>query len=108
MQSIAYEELLAALDLSNIRELEDLLITDCFHSGIIKGKLDQRAQCLHVHESIARDVRPQQLQPILDAIAIWCAARRPPSAMLSSGSCGALLGLQLSGRPACKFCKRVS
>ena len=73
MQSIAYGELLQQLELGNIRELEDLLITDCFHSGIIKGKLDQRAQRLQIHESIARDVRPEQLQPILDAVATWCA-----------------------------------
>ncbi|KAK9904924.1 hypothetical protein WJX75_005723 [Coccomyxa subellipsoidea] len=70
-KSIAYGELLQQLELGNIRELEDLLITDCFHSGIVKGKLDQRAQRLTVHESIARDVRTEQLQPILDAVASW-------------------------------------
>ncbi|BDA49446.1 COP9 signalosome complex subunit 7a [Coccomyxa sp. Obi] len=70
-KSIAYGELLQQLELGNIRELEDLLITDCFHSGIIKGKLDQRAQRLQIHESIARDVRPEQLQPILDSVATW-------------------------------------
>ena len=74
-QSIAYGELLEQLELGNIRQLEDLLITDCFHSGIVKGKLDQRAQRLHVHESIARDVRREQLQPILDAVASWCACQ---------------------------------
>ena len=47
-QTIGYAELLAALGLGNIRELEDLLITDCFHSGIVSGRLDQRQQCLQV------------------------------------------------------------
>lgn len=84
-QSIAYGELLQQLELGNIRELEDLLITDCFHSGIVKGKLDQRAQRLTVHESIARDVRAEQLQPILDAVASWCA---PTLSFENSGGCG--------------------
>ena len=59
------------MGLANIRELEDLLITDCFHSGIIKGKLDQKQQCLEVHEGIGRDVRPTELQPILTGLHIW-------------------------------------
>ena len=48
VQTIGYARLLEALGLSNIRELEDLLITDAFHSGIIAGKLDQHQQCLQV------------------------------------------------------------
>ena len=47
-QMIGYAELQSALGLSGIRPLEDLLISDCFYSGIIAGKLDQRAQCVQV------------------------------------------------------------
>lgn len=71
VQSIPYTELLTQLDLVNIRELEDLLITDCFHSGIIKGKLDQQRQCLEVHESIGRDVRQADIKPIISAVETW-------------------------------------
>ena len=36
------------LDISNVRELEDLLITDCFYGQLLKGKLDQSQRFLHV------------------------------------------------------------
>ena len=58
------------MPLSN-RELEDLLISDCFYTGLIKGKLDQRQRCLQVQEAVARDVRPEQLQPIIQGLATW-------------------------------------
>lgn len=51
VQTIGYARLLEALGLGNIRELEDLLITDAFHSGIIAGKLDQHQQCLQVRQA---------------------------------------------------------
>jgi COP9 signalosome complex subunit 7 len=70
-QSIPYSELLSQLDLANIRELEDLLITDCFHTGVVKGRLDQQQQRLVVHECIGRDVRLDDLQPVLDAVQTW-------------------------------------
>ena len=44
------------LGIANIRELEDLLITDCFHQGIISGRLDQRQKCVEVVDSVGRDV----------------------------------------------------
>ena len=54
-QMIGYDELLGALGLSGIRPLEDLLISDCFYSGVIAGKLDQRAQCLQVSQGGMRE-----------------------------------------------------
>ena len=71
VQSIPYEELMQQLDIANIRELEDLLITDCFHQGIITGRLDQRQNRLEVLDSVGRDVRPSQLQTIIDALSTW-------------------------------------
>ena len=61
----------------NVRELEDLLISECFYPGLIKGKLDQRQSCLHVQEAVARDVRPQELQPIISGLANWWALLQP-------------------------------
>ena len=71
MQSIPYEELMQQLGIANIRELEDLLITDCFHQGIITGRLDQRQKCVEVLDSIGRDVRASELQPIIDSLQKW-------------------------------------
>ena len=48
LQSIKYSELTAQLGISSIRELEDLIITECFYKGIVSGKLDQQRRCLQV------------------------------------------------------------
>lgn len=77
---------MAALDIANIRELEDLLISECFYSGLVTGKLDQRWQCLRVADAASRDVRAADLQPILDGLAAWFA---PPRRL--SYSCWRLL-----------------
>lgn len=47
-QIITYSELIAQLGVSSIRELEDLIITECFYKGIVSGKLDQQKRCLQV------------------------------------------------------------
>ena len=70
-QSIPYEELMQQLSVANIRELEDLLITDCFHQGIITGRLDQKQKRVEVLDSLGRDVPASQLRPILDALTTW-------------------------------------
>jgi len=71
-QVIPYAELMAALDIANIRELEDLLITECFYSGLVTGKLDQARQCLRVADAASRDVRAADVAPVLDGLAAWC------------------------------------
>ncbi len=48
VQTLTYSELTAQLGISSIRELEDLIITECFYKGIITGKLDQQRRCLQV------------------------------------------------------------
>ena len=79
-QSIPYEELMQQLGIANIRELEDLLITDCFHQGIITGRLDQRQKRVEVLDSIGRDVPASELQPIIDSLQKWWVqCSRPPA-----------------------------
>ncbi|KAK9798162.1 hypothetical protein WJX73_002829 [Symbiochloris irregularis] len=68
---IAYATLMQQLSLSNIRELEDFVIGECFYAGIIKGKLDQQKQCLHVHDAISRDIAPAQLHSVLHGLKCW-------------------------------------
>lgn len=42
----------------SVRALEDFLINECLTQGIIRGKLDQAQQALHVRWALARDVPP--------------------------------------------------
>ena len=62
---------MSQLDIGNVRQLEDLLISQCFYPGLIRGKLDQRQRCLHVHQAAARDVRPQEVAAILQGLQNW-------------------------------------
>ena len=63
------------LGISNVRELEDLLITDCFYPRLIQGKLDQKARCLQIENAVGRDVQPQDLPAISAGLAHWCAPK---------------------------------
>ncbi|XP_019088509.1 PREDICTED: COP9 signalosome complex subunit 7-like isoform X2 [Camelina sativa] len=45
---LPYDLLMAELDISNIRELEDFLINECMYAGIVRGKLDQLKRCFEV------------------------------------------------------------
>lgn len=66
-----YRDLMAQLEIDNIRDLEDLLISDCFHTGLISGKLDQKEQCLYVTNAASRDVKPEDVQGIVDKLFQW-------------------------------------
>ena len=52
VQTIQYSELMRQLDVSGVRQLEDLLITDCFYPQLLKGSLDQKARCLQVRHGV--------------------------------------------------------
>ena len=54
-----------------MRELEDFLITDCFYTGIVRGKLDQKQRCLHVLEVVGRDVPREELGRTMQGLAAW-------------------------------------
>lgn len=68
---ISYAVLMQQLSLANIRQLEDFVINECFYAGIIRGKLDQQKQCLHVHDAISRDVPREDLGQILEGLDRW-------------------------------------
>lgn len=59
------------LDIPTVRELEDFIITECFYSNILQGKLDQRQRCLQVHSTSSRDIKLQQLPELSSALAGW-------------------------------------
>lgn len=71
LQNLSYDELMAQLDIQHVRELEDLLISECFYAGLLKGKLDQKDRCLHVQESIARDVKKEEISFLVDGLGSW-------------------------------------
>nr|CAB3232931.1 COP9 signalosome complex subunit 7a-like [Phallusia mammillata] len=68
---ISYESLLAEVDLNNVRELEDLLIS-AIYSNIIRGKLDQQNSRLEVDWTIGRDLTPEDLDYITNTLSSWC------------------------------------
>lgn len=70
---IPYTALLEELDISNVRELEDLII-EAIYADIIHGKLDLKNQHLEVDYTIGRDVRPEVLPSIINILQEWCDA----------------------------------
>uniref|UniRef100_A0A7S0WJU6 PCI domain-containing protein n=1 Tax=Pyramimonas obovata TaxID=1411642 RepID=A0A7S0WJU6_9CHLO len=68
---LPYSLLMEQLEVTNVRQLEDLLINDCMYTGIIQGKLDQQQRCLEVHYAIGRDIRPGQLKNMISALSEW-------------------------------------
>lgn len=73
---LSYEDLMSQLDIQHVRQLEDLLISQCFYPGLIKGKLDQKERCLHVQHAVARDVRQEEVPPIIQGLQNWLATSR--------------------------------
>ena len=76
-QNVPYQLLKHSLDLHDERELEDFIITSCIYGGLLTGKLDQRQQCLRTHSAVARDVRRENLGPMLAGFQAWCALQAP-------------------------------
>eukprot|EP00249_Psilotum_nudum_P007196 c20385_g1_i1 orf=120-887(+) len=70
---LPYDLLMQQLDISNVRELEDLLINDCMYSGIVRGKLDQCRRCFEVQFAAGRDLRPGQLEIMIQTLTNWLA-----------------------------------
>lgn len=69
-RTIPYNDLLRQLDINNVRELEDLII-DCIYQGIIKGRLDQKSSHLEIDFAIGRDLRPGQLETMMETLINW-------------------------------------
>jgi len=56
--------------MSNVRELEDLII-DAIYLDILRGKLDQKEGQLEVEYTMGRDLEPGKLENILLALQNW-------------------------------------
>ena len=57
---ISYDTLLQALDMNEVRQLEDLII-ECIYAGLLRAKLDQRSGFVEVQQVMGRDLRPGPL-----------------------------------------------
>jgi COP9 signalosome complex subunit 7 len=68
---LPYTVLLKELGVSNLRELEDLVI-EVIYADIIRGKLDQKHQHLEVDYAIGRDIRPGNIAEITAVLEEWC------------------------------------
>jgi len=68
---IPYATLQQRLEITNVRELEDLII-DSIYANLIGGKLDQKSKHLEVDFTIGRDLRPNQIDAMLGTLSNWC------------------------------------
>ncbi|KAL9648432.1 hypothetical protein ABK040_014052 [Willaertia magna] len=67
---LRYDDLLKELDVTNVRELEDLLI-DCMYQGLLEGKLDQKEKNLEVYETLGRDIQIGDLDQMISVLKNW-------------------------------------
>ncbi|KIM81784.1 hypothetical protein PILCRDRAFT_821130 [Piloderma croceum F 1598] len=77
---LPYSDLLEALQMPTIRDLEDLII-DAIYLDILRGKLDQKEQQLEVEYTMGRDLEPGKIEEVLAALRNWASTT---SAVLSS------------------------
>ena len=68
---IPYSRLLEELHISNVRDLEDIII-EAIYADIIHGKLDQKNKQLEVDNAIGRDIREEDVKDIVDTLQEWC------------------------------------
>lgn len=61
------------LGITNVRDLEDLII-EAIYADIIHGKLDQKNSQLEVDYAIGRDIRPEDINVIVNCLQDWCSA----------------------------------
>ncbi|KAF7303581.1 PCI domain-containing protein [Mycena indigotica] len=67
---LPYSDLLRALDMPTIRELEDLII-DAIYLDVLRGRLDQKQSQLEVEYTMGRDLAPGAVDSILAALNNW-------------------------------------
>ena len=71
-RSLDYDRLLTSLDITSVRDLEDLII-DTIYAGLLTGKMHHHERVLHVDWVAGRDLRPEDLQTIRQGLENWCA-----------------------------------
>jgi len=67
---IPYSVLQQELDITGLRELEDLII-DAIYQGLVQGKLDQRQKFFEVESAMGRDLKPESINDFIDLLGRW-------------------------------------
>jgi len=67
---ITYDKLQKALDMKNVRDIEDLIL-DTIYEGIINAKLDQNAKIVKIDYAMGRDVKLEQLKEMQLVLNVW-------------------------------------
>ncbi|KAJ6242626.1 cop9 signalosome complex subunit 7 [Anaeramoeba flamelloides] len=67
---VPYPLLQKELEISEVRELEDLII-DSIYMGLIVAKLDQKESMLEVQETMGRDVPPREIGGVVSVLEDW-------------------------------------
>jgi COP9 signalosome complex subunit 7 len=72
LQSLSYADLATSLEVSSVRDLEDLII-DAMYSSLLGGKLDQKEGVLSVDWVVGRDVNreDQSLTELQNKLESW-------------------------------------
>lgn len=70
---VPYKTLMEELDMDNLRDLENLLIS-AVYADVIRGRLDQQNSRLEVHWTAGRDLRPEDITGIIDTLESWCSS----------------------------------
>jgi hypothetical protein len=66
-KKVPYTKLLEELSISNVRELEDLII-DTIYAGLLEGRLDQANGFLKIKQAMARDVRVEDIHSMIEKL----------------------------------------
>jgi len=80
-KTLPYGLLLKELELSNIRELEDMII-ECVYQGLVSGRLDQKKAAFEVSSSIGRDIGPNDVNFMINVLQKWLSSSRGVQAQL--------------------------
>eukprot|EP01059_Diplonema_ambulator_P006710 TRINITY_DN16322_c0_g1_i1.p1 TRINITY_DN16322_c0_g1~~TRINITY_DN16322_c0_g1_i1.p1 ORF type:complete len:261 (+),score=67.95 TRINITY_DN16322_c0_g1_i1:55-783(+) len=69
-RSLTYDDLQKSLDISDVRELEDVVI-GAITNNLLQARLDQARRCIEVVDVIGRDVRATDIDAMIDKLTKW-------------------------------------
>ena len=69
-QLVPYSEIMQQLGINDLRQIEDKII-ECIYADLLKGKLDQKNQTLHVHSTSGRDIKVTEVDAMIAKLEAW-------------------------------------
>ena len=67
---VSYVEIMEKLSIKDIRQLEDTIIASMYND-LLKGKLDQKNEKLHVMSTFGRDVKESEIDAMVAKLQAW-------------------------------------